>query len=126
MKKCLLKHVIYMTKLFTIAFTLQCLSMSFLMAFNGNAQVKSIEEVSVSLSLKEVKVREAFKRLEKLTDYNFVFASREIEDIPLVSVESKGESLYLLLSDIAVQTDLSFKQVNNNIHVKKMDKKILA
>ncbi|MDO6439003.1 TonB-dependent receptor [Cyclobacterium sp. 1_MG-2023] len=123
MKKCLLKHVIYMTKLFTIAFTLQCLSMSFLMAFNGNAQVKSIEEVSVSLSLKEVKVREAFKRLEKLTDYNFVFASREIEDIPLVSVESKGESLYLLLSDIAVQTDLSFKQVNNNIHVKKMDKK---
>lgn len=123
MNKCLLKHVIYMTKLFTIAFTLQCLSMSFLLAFNGNAQVKSIEEVSVYLSLKDVKVKEAFKRLEKLTDYNFVFASREIENSQFINVESKGESLYFLLSTIAAQTDLSFKQVNNNIHVKKMDRK---
>ena len=97
MNKCLLKHVIYMTKLFTIAFTLQCLSMSFLLAFNGNAQVKSIEEVSVYLSLRDVKVKEAFKRLEKLTDYNFVFATREIIDSPLISVESHGESLYYLL-----------------------------
>lgn len=121
MNKCLLKHVIYMTKLFTIAFTLQCLSMSFLMAFNGNAQVKSIEEVSVFLSLKEVKVKEAFKRLEKHTAFNFVFASREIDDIPLVNVESKGESLYFVLSAIAAQTDLYFKQVNDNIHVKKAD-----
>ena len=123
MNKCLLKHVIYMTKLFTIAFTLQCLSMSFLLAFNGNAQVKSIEEVSVYLSLRDVKVKEAFKRLEKLTDYNFVFASREIENSQLINVESKGESLYFLLSAIAAQTDLSFKQVNSNIHVKKMDHK---
>lgn len=123
MKKCLLKHVIYMTKLFTIAFTIQCLSMSFLMAFNGNAQVKSIEEVSVYLSLKEVKVKEAFRRIEKLTDYNFVFATREIGSNQLVSVESKGESLYLLLSAIAAQTNLSFKQVNDNIHVKKAEKK---
>tara|TARA_R110001592_G_scaffold60806_3_gene185216 strand:+ start:120465 stop:123677 length:3213 start_codon:yes stop_codon:yes gene_type:complete len=93
------------------------------MAFNGNAQVKSIEEVPIYLSLKKVKVKDAFKRLEMVTDYNFVFAAREIENAELISVESNGESLYRLLSAIASQTDLSFKQVNDNIHVKKSDVK---
>ncbi|MEX2593949.1 MAG: hypothetical protein WD426_14330 [Anditalea sp.] len=66
MKRTILKHGIYMTRLFTIAFIIQCLTMSFLLARNGYAQVKSIEEVTVYLSLNEVKVEKAFKELEKL------------------------------------------------------------
>lgn len=125
MKKCLLKHVIYMSKLFTLAFTLQCLSMSLLLAWNGNAQVKSIEEVSVHLSLNEVKVEKAFKELERITEYNFVFAHREVRDTPLISVDSQGESMYDLLVSIASQSHLSFKQVDQNIHVKKSEKENL-
>lgn len=123
MKNCLLKHVIYMSKLFTLAFTLQCLSMSFLLAGNANAQVKNIEEVSVHLSLSEVRVETAFKALEKITGFNFVFAGREVRNSPLVTVESKGNSLYDLLVTIATQSDLRFKQVDENIHVKKSDRK---
>ncbi|WP_161993898.1 SusC/RagA family TonB-linked outer membrane protein [Cyclobacterium xiamenense] len=126
MKKCLLKHVIYMTKLFTLAFTLQCLSMSLLLAWNGNAQVKSIEEVPVHLSLTEVKVEEAFKELERITEFNFVYASREVRDSPLVSVTSEGESLYELLLSISSQSDLRFKQVDGNIHVKKSDEEAVV
>jgi TonB-dependent starch-binding outer membrane protein SusC len=117
MKKCVLKHVIYMTKLFAIAFLIQSLSMSVLIAGDGNAQVKSIEEVQVSISMKNVKVERAFKELEKNTGYNFVFATREIRNLPSISIESKGQSVYDVLKDIAFQTDLSFKQVNENIHV---------
>jgi TonB-dependent starch-binding outer membrane protein SusC len=118
MKKCVLKHVIYMTKLFAIAFLIQSLSMSVLIASDGNAQVKSIEEVQVSISIKNVKVERAFQELEKKTGYNFVFANREIRNLPSISLESKGQSVYDVLMDIAFQTDLSFKQVNENIHVK--------
>src|SRR5690606_33939644 len=121
MKKNLLNHVAYMTKLFTIAFIIQCLTMSFLLAWNGNAQVKSIEDVKVNLSLKDVKIETAFKELETQTSYNFVFATREIKDLPLIAFESDGRSLYDILSDIAVQTRLNFKQVDLNIHVKKSD-----
>lgn len=71
-------HVMYMTKLFTIAFTIQCLSMYSLMAFSGNAKSIGIKELTV---LEEVKV-------EKLTDYNFVFPSREIENTRLISLKS--------------------------------------
>ncbi|MFC4871660.1 SusC/RagA family TonB-linked outer membrane protein [Negadavirga shengliensis] len=122
MKKRLLKHVIYMTKLFTIVFTFLCLSMSLLLASTGSAQVKSIEEVTVYLSLSEVKIEKAFKELEKRTHYSFVFATREIKDLPPVSFESNGKSLYDVLLEIASQSNLSFKQVNSNIHVKKSDK----
>ena len=122
MKKCLLKHVIYMTKLFTIAFIIQCLSMSMLLASNGNAQVKSIEEVTVYLSLKNTKLERAFNEIEKKTPYNFVFADREIRGLPAISLESQGKSLYDVLLDIASQSNLSFKQVDTNIHVKRSDK----
>lgn len=114
-----------MTKLFTIAFTLQCVSMSLLLANNGNAQVKSIEEVSVYLLLNEVKVEKAFKELERITEFNFVFANREVRDSPLVSVESHGESVYDLLVAIATQSNLSFKQIDQNIHVIKSEKESL-
>ncbi len=118
MKKLVLKHVIYMTKLFAIAFLIQSLSMSFLIASDGNAQVKSIEEVKVYLTLKDTKVETAFKELEKNTGYNFVFASRELKNLPSINVESNGKTVYDVLIDIASQTDLGFKQVNENIHVK--------
>jgi TonB-linked SusC/RagA family outer membrane protein len=118
MKKRVLKHIIYMTKLFAIAFLIQSLSMSLLIANDGKAQVKSIEEVKVYLTLKDAKVEAAFKELEKNTGYNFVFASRETRDLPVITLESKGRTVYDVLIDIASQTDLSFKQVNENIHVK--------
>ncbi|MEX0882842.1 MAG: TonB-dependent receptor [Cyclobacteriaceae bacterium] len=123
MKKPLLKHVIYLTQLFTMAFTLQYLSMSLLLAWNGNDLVKSIEEVSVHLSLNEVKVEKAFKELEKVTEFKFVFSAREFRNSPLVSVESHGERLNDLLVSIASQSNLSFNQVGGNIHVKKLDRK---
>ena len=122
MKKNLLNHVTYMTKLFTLAFITQCLTMSFLLASNGNAQVKSIEEVKVYLSLDGVKIERAFKELEKRTDYNFVFATREIRNLPSITVDSDGRNLYDILGEIAVQARLNFKQVDYNIHVKKSDK----
>lgn len=96
--------------------------MSLLLAWNGNAQVKSIEEVRVYLTLDDVKVEKAFKELEKHTDYNFVFATREVRDLPTITFQSDGRSLYDILGEIAVQAQLNFKQVDLNIHVKKSEK----
>lgn len=122
MKKNLLNHVAYMTKLFTIAFVIQCLTMSLLLAMNGKAQVKSIEDINVFLSVRDVKLEAAFKALETQTNYNFVFATREVRDLPLVSFDSQGESLYKVLANLAVQANVNFKQVDKNIHVRKSDK----
>ncbi|WP_209330778.1 SusC/RagA family TonB-linked outer membrane protein [Lunatimonas salinarum] len=122
MKKNILKHVLHMTKLFSIAFLFQCLTMSLLLAWNGNAQVKNIEEVKVSLFLEDVKIERVFRELEKSTGYNFVFTNKELREIPNVEVRSDENSLYSVLQSLATQTNLNFKQVDYNIHVKKSEK----
>ncbi|WP_154854965.1 SusC/RagA family TonB-linked outer membrane protein [Cyclobacterium xiamenense] len=119
MKNLVLFHVIRMTKLFTYAFLIQVLSMSFLFAWNGNAQVKDIEEVMVSISLDNAKIEKAFSLIEKTTEFSFVFTDKELRDIPRVTIGEGTQSLYAVLSVIGKQTGLYFKQVNRNIHVQR-------
>lgn len=119
MKNQLQSHVIYMTKLFSYAFLIQCLTMSFLLAENGNAQNQSIDEVMIQIPLHEVSVEKVFSELEKSTGFNFVFLNREIKNLNKVTIGNKYQSLYDVLVTVAQQTQLEFKQVNKNIHVKK-------
>ncbi|GAB3650271.1 TonB-dependent receptor [Echinicola sediminis] len=121
MKNNLLKHVIHMTKLFMYAFIIQCFSMSMILAKDGNAQIKNIEDIPVSITIDNLDVKSAFLKIEKATDYNFVFADRELKDLPRVTLSSQGGSLYEVLTEIARQTNLSFKQVDDNIHVKQKE-----
>ena len=122
MKNLVLSHVIRMTKLFTYSFLIQFLSMSFLFAWNGNAQVKDIEEVMITLSLENTKIEKAFSSIEKMTGFNFVHTDKELKDVPRVNTYGNDtQSVYALLSIIGQQTGLYFKQVNQNIHVRKGD-----
>lgn len=122
MKNLILTHVIRMSKLFTYAFLFQCLTMGLLFASNGNAQIKSIEEVIVRMPLEGVSVKDAFKKIEGASDFTFVYLTREVRNLPPIFVEGKGQSLYDVLVEIAQQTGLDFKQINHNIHVQKSNK----
>ncbi|HSI77725.1 MAG TPA: TonB-dependent receptor [Lunatimonas sp.] len=122
MKNNLLKHVIHMTKLFAIVFMVQCISMSLLIAKDGIAQTKNMEEVAVNLSLKEVPLENAFSQIEANTGFNFVFATRELSGLPTISVSSDGRNLYNLLQEIGSKANLNFRQVDYTIYVKKSTK----
>ena len=65
MKEPILQHVKYMTKLFTIALIIQCLTMSFLLARNGNVQVKSIDEVTEYISFEHEDLNIHVKKSDK-------------------------------------------------------------
>ncbi|MBD3629990.1 TonB-dependent receptor [Cyclobacterium sp.] len=120
MKNLILLHVIRMTKLFTYAFLIQFLSMSFLFAWNGNAQIKDIEEVMITLTLEDTKIEKAFSTIEKMTGFSFVYTDRELKGTPRVTTAGGTQTVYDLLSLIGRQTGLYFKQVNRNIHVRKV------
>lgn len=120
MKNLVLSHVICMTKLFTHAFLIQCLTMSFLFAWNGNAQVNDIEEVMVSISLEGAKIEKVFSNIEKKTGFSFVYTDKELKDTPRVTIDGETQSVYDVLSVIGRQTGLYFKQVNQNIHVRRV------
>lgn len=108
-----------MTKLYSFAFLIQCLTMSLLFAWDGNAQIKGIDKVMIKISLEEVLIENAFAEIEKSTDFHFVFTNKETEDSPKISLNADYQSLYEILVSISAQTQLEFKQINKNIHVKK-------
>ncbi|WP_144605842.1 SusC/RagA family TonB-linked outer membrane protein [Algoriphagus algorifonticola] len=91
--------------------------MSLLLANNGNAQIKAIDEVPIKLELQNASVTEAFSKIEKASGFNFVYTSREVKNIESISLSSNG-SLYDLLVIFSEQTGLTFKQINQNIHVR--------
>jgi TonB-dependent SusC/RagA subfamily outer membrane receptor len=95
--------------------------MTFLFAGNGNAQVKDIEEVMIQVSLNNTPIEKAFSTIEKLSGYSFVYTHKEVKNLPKVSTNNDSKSVYDLLKAIAQQTGLQFRQVNQNIHVRKIE-----
>jgi TonB-linked SusC/RagA family outer membrane protein len=117
MTNLVLKHVLYMTKLCTYAFLLQCIFMNFLFANNGNAQVKSIEEIKVQMTLENEPIENAFRKIERMSNLSFVYTNKDVRDTPRISLEDKSMSVYEVLTEISLQTKLEFKQINRSILV---------
>lgn len=118
MKKIILLHLLAMSKKVIQICLLQVFSMSLLFASSGIAQVKSIEKIQVNLTLENSSIKDAFDAIESKTGFNFVYTNQELRDVAAVSVNGTL-SLYAVLVDFSKQTGLKFKQINQNIHVRK-------
>jgi len=124
MKKLLFNHVIPLFRKTIIVLILKIITLGGISAYATKSQAKSIEDVKVNFTITESKVRKVFKYLEKDTEYNFVYSSKVLKDLPLVSLESKERSLKDILQDISENTSLSFKQIDTNIYVRHENEKI--
>ncbi len=103
-----------MTKLFTIAFLCQFLSMSSLIASDAKARDKSIEEVNVPLSQDAVAVEKTFKELGKNTGNNFVTAGREIRNLPAITFTSRGNENNRVTVNEKLEVTVSGKVTDDN------------
>ncbi len=117
-------HYLYMITKFSIyGFIIQCFLFSALMASEGNAQVKNIQEVKMTISLDDATVQEALAEIEVKTGFSFVFNENEIKNGEKIFLEARDISLADVLEEISKQAEVSFKQVNQNISVKPITKK---
>lgn len=105
--------IMFLTK----AFFLLCLTVSPILASNLNAQVKSIDQVKIDLDRQEYTLKEFFKEAEKKTDFRFFYTDQVLKNEPAVKLFQKSANVEEYLLEIARQTDLNFKQVNNAISV---------
>lgn len=90
--------------------------------FAADFQTKSIEDVFLSLSVKEQGVKQVFDKIEKETAFSFVYVNEDLASLGPISIQAKQTSLYAILMDVAKQTGLSFKQVDQSIHARKNSK----
>lgn len=77
----------------------------------------NIENVSVSIDLKDVPLIKVFKQLEKKTGFNLAYTRDLVERYQQVSIHAQNESLLFLLQSLSRDLGLKFTQVNQTIHV---------
>ncbi len=104
-------------KLLVRGVAILCLTLSPLMASTSEAQVKSIDEVHLKLEKSSYSLLQLFQEIERKTEFKFFYTQQVIKNSPsLTSINSSG-SVEEHLMQVAKQTNLRFKQVNNTISV---------
>jgi TonB-dependent starch-binding outer membrane protein SusC len=118
MKKYIRGQLIMLSKRLLYGFIFQLIFCTVLLASNGNAQRKTIDQVNVTLSANESSLLQLFRKIENQSGFEFSYNSEKIDLNQMVTVNANKQSVYAVLENLAKKTGLSFIQINNNIHVK--------
>jgi TonB-linked SusC/RagA family outer membrane protein len=105
--------------LLSVGITLTIASPS--IALSAKASAKSIEEVTVRLDIKEGQLLTILKAIEAKTEYRFLYTDKNMIDESVVRLNKSRGTVAEILTDIAFQRKLHFKQVNNTISVKTLE-----
>ncbi|MDO1450774.1 TonB-dependent receptor [Rhodocytophaga aerolata] len=92
----------------------------------GSGQVHSIEEVIVSLELKNATIKQAFGEIESKTDFRFVYNSRKIDIAGRISMKAEGRTVAQVLNELFAHSPIAYKQVSRNIVLQPKEKTTAA
>jgi len=120
-----LLHLIKMGMYYSVmGFMLQVILLQTVLATNSSAQdVKSVREIYISIDLNNLDPIQAFEAIESKTNYKFAYEKRMINRSVKINYKASNQSLAEILTEISKVTNLKFRQVNNNIDVKKINSK---
>src|SRR5690606_36900534 len=115
------RNLPYLIKMVTqnlmYGFIIQFLFLTTLMAIDTKAQIKSIDQTYIRLAKKETPIKEVFSSLESATSYVFVYPDDVLTGKKNISIGGDRHSVYDILTTIAKDANLKFKQVKNSIFV---------
>lgn len=77
--------------------------------------VQSVEEVKISIYLKDATLQKAFLTIEKKSDFKFVTSIERIDKKKRISIALENKTVKEALETILEGTGLGFTQINNNI-----------
>ncbi len=123
MKLNLLRQIIMISKYSLCGILMQCFLTSFLFAKDGLAQSKSLEEIYLNVSLKNVRLEEALNKISDQTQFSFAYNGETVDKNKIINVESKSISLASLLRNLSKDANLQFLRVQSQIYVRR--KKLL-
>lgn len=117
--------ILRITKYSLVGIYMQCLLVGVLWASDINAQQKKLDEIFLTVDLKNGSLEDAFVLINKKTDLNVMYNAPVAMDRKLRDVEMNDVSLGDFLKYLSNETGLNFKAVNETIHVE-MEKKPAA
>ncbi len=86
---------------------------------SGVKKVRSVKDVMIDMSLEDASLLEAFEKVESQTDFTFHYSKSDLKGNVSMTKNYSKVSVADVLVDISKETNLKFKQVNNNISVNK-------
>lgn len=95
----------------------------FLIPFNGLSQ--KMENVRISLQLRDVPLRHAIQQIENLTPFKFFAKAEDIENELHISIDVTNLALNKVLEKILAGRNLEYKQIDGSILIKKLHQKII-
>ena len=112
-------------------FLIQAMFTFVLFANEGNAQIKSVKETRIDLNIKGLSLDETFEEIEKQTGYTFSYDAELISSAQntsdlLIDYKKKNVTVEKFLLHLSKESKLQFKQVNEVINVKQIQKNDLS
>ncbi|CAN5483061.1 TonB-dependent receptor [soil metagenome] len=124
MKNYLLKKALIMSKILLYGLLLQVCTITILLASSKSmGQRQSINEVIISIEAESEALPGVFSKLEDITDFKFAYNHKNLRNQKKITLSIKDKSLAYVLEIISKQSQLSFKRINENIHVLKQENK---
>jgi len=98
----------------------QILFMTLAFGYDGNAQENvSIKDATIKIGFNNAKLPEVLKSIENETGYRFIYDAKDVNKHAGFSVNVKRRTVADLLTELSKQYGLQFRQVNNNISIKR-------
>ncbi|CAG5000117.1 TonB-dependent receptor P26 [Dyadobacter sp. CECT 9275] len=98
---------------------MQCFLTSFLFAKDGLAQSKSLEEIYLNVSLKNVRLEDALSTISNQTQFTFAYNGETVDKDKVINFESRSISFASLLRTLSKDANLQFLRVQSQIYVRK-------
>lgn len=89
-----------------------------------DARALSVKESVITLNMKAAGLLEILDAIESKTGYKFTYDKSELDRKLRIDLEFENKPVEDVLLEISKQGHLKFRQVNNNIHVKKLDPEV--
>ncbi|MFT3749281.1 MAG: SusC/RagA family TonB-linked outer membrane protein [Agriterribacter sp.] len=85
----------------------------------GNTSGQDLSNIKISVSLKNVSLKNAIRKIEALSHLSFSYKTSDVNTYNGISYSAALTGLDKVLSDILENTDLQYEVVNTNIIIKK-------
>src|SRR5690606_35230719 len=125
MKLKLQKAIYMLSRYFLYAFVFQLAFINLALAVDVHAQYKRIDEVLVRLDRKDLTLGQFIQQIESRSDFQFSYDKQDIDGGFLLSLDQRRASVEDYLKQVAEQAYLSFRQVNNQIDIKREEKPVV-
>ena len=124
MEKSILRKIIMLSKYFVCAFIFQLFFTAVLMANSGHAQLKGLDDITVTVNFNESTLNKVIPELEKQSGFMFTYNKVKVPvDELTVNLAMNKVPLSEVLYEISSQTNLKFVQLDDNIHITRGPKK---